>query len=157
MIFPILKRKSTPVLLLALTFIVTLGSCTVSDDPVPMKIGSDECTGCKMVIADGKFASEVITDRGRVMKFDDVSCLFHFIKRQGIPMEKILKIYVADYQHPDQLVDIKEASLVMGADIHSPMNGGVAVFASKEEAMKFAEETKSALLKSWDVLVQKHE
>lgn len=151
-----LKRKSTLVSLLALTFLVSLVSCSVSDKPVPVKAGTDECTACKMVITDAKFACEIITAKGRFMKFDDVSCLFNYIKKQDISMESILKIYVADYAQSDQMIDIKEASLVMGADIHSPMNGGVAAFASKESATEFAEQGKATLLDSWEVLVRKH-
>ena len=156
MIYEKLKRKSTLVSLLALTFLVSLLSCSVSDKPVPVKAGTEECTACKMVITDAKFACEIITTKGRFMKFDDVSCLFNYIKKQDISMESILKIYVADYAQSDQMIDIKEASLVMGADIHSPMNGGVAAFASKESATEFAEQGKATLLDSWEVLVRKH-
>ena len=90
------------------------------------------------------------------MKFDDVSCLFNYIKKQDISMESILKIYVADYAQSDQMIDIKEASLVMGADIHSPMNGGVAAFVSKEVATEYARQNNAELLDSWEILVKKH-
>ena len=36
-----MKRKSTLVSLLALTFLVSLVSCSVSDKPVPVKAGTD--------------------------------------------------------------------------------------------------------------------
>ena len=66
------------------------------------------------------------------------------------------KIYVADYEHPDSLIDIKQAGLVLGQDIKSPMNGGVAAFRNRAHAQMFAVKTRSILLDSWERLKIQH-
>ena len=68
----------------------------------------------------------------------------------------MLKIYVADYETPDSLIDIKHAALVLGQDIKSPMNGGVAVFKSTAHAEQFAKKTRSILLDTWERLRIQH-
>ncbi len=59
---------------------------------------------------------------------------------------------MSDYEHPETLIDLKTAALVLGIDIQSPMGGGIAAFSNREAAVAFAENTKSNLLTSWTVL-----
>lgn len=145
-------RKLASALLLALIFSALCVSCSVDDKPQPVKLGEDDCVACQMTIVEGQFACEFITDKGKCLKFDDLSCLFNYIAKNGISEESILKIYVGDYQHPENLIDLKTATLVLGADIQSPMGGGVAAFSDRDAGVKFAEDTKSTLLSSWTAL-----
>lgn len=149
-------RLSAPAAWLALIFTLLLASCAVDDKPQAIELGKDECVGCKMAITDGQFGCEFITDKGRCLKFDDLSCLFHYIGNHEMPDNEILKIYVHDYQHPGTLIDVKTAGLVLGDDIKSPMNGGVAAFADRRVAEKFAVEHQAVLLDSWTRLKQQH-
>jgi copper chaperone NosL len=149
-------RLSAPAYRLALVFMFLLASCSVDDKPQAIELGKDECAGCKMAITDGQFGCEFITDNGRCLKFDDLSCLFHYIGKNEITDSQILKIYVSDYQHPGTLIDIKTAGLVLGDDIKSPMNGGVAAFGDRRAAEKFAVEHQAILLDSWTRLKQQH-
>jgi len=95
-----------PAMWLAL-MMLAINACSVSDAPQPVTLGSDECTACKMVISDGKFACEYITDKGRCYKFDDLSCMFNYLHKNGIDMSTILKLYVADYSNPQVMIDVK--------------------------------------------------
>ncbi|SET16470.1 nitrous oxide reductase accessory protein NosL [Prevotella sp. kh1p2] len=149
-------RLSAPAYRLALVLMFLLASCSVDDKPQAIELGKDECAGCKMAITDGQFGCEFITDKGRCLKFDDLSCLFHYIGKNEITDSQILKIYVSDYQHPGTLIDIKTAGLVLGDDIKSPMNGGVAAFGDRRAAEKFAVEHQAILLDSWTRLKQQH-
>lgn len=143
---------SVPALLLALILPVLFVSCSVNDKPQPVKLGEEDCVACQMTIVEGQFACEFITDKGKCFKFDDLSCLFTYLAKNNIDENSILKIYVGDYEQPEKLIDLKTAALVLGADIKSPMGGGVAAFSDREAAVAFAENTKSELLTSWTVL-----
>lgn len=136
--------------------LLSLVACRPSDKPQPVALGQDNCTACGMTIEDPKFACEYITDKGKCFKFDDVSCLFHYLHKQEIADSTLLKIYVADYETPDSLIDIKHAALVLGQDIKSPMNGGVAAFKSMAHAEQFAKKTRSILLDTWERLRIQH-
>ena len=144
---------ATFVLLLTLLCVV---ACTVNDKPQPVNLGKDNCEKCGMTIEEPQFACEIITDKGKCFKFDDLSCLFHHINEKKLSDSIVTKIYVADYEHPDSLIDIKTANLVLGQDIKSPMNGGVAAFKNKNHARTFATQTRSILLDSWERLKIQH-
>lgn len=144
---------ATSVLLLTLLCVV---ACTVNDKPQPINLGKDNCEKCGMTIEEPQFACEIITDKGKCFKFDDLSCLFHHINEKKLSDSIVTKIYVADYEHPDSLIDIKTANLVLGQDIKSPMNGGVAAFKNKNHARTFATKTRSILLDSWERLKIQH-
>ena len=150
-------RRSASGLLLTLILTVAATACSVNDEPQPIELGKDLCEGCKMAITDGKFGCELITDKGRCLKFDDLSCLFHYIGKNRIDDNKVLKIYVGDYMQPDKLIDIRTAGLVLGNDIPSPMNGGVAAFSDLAVAKQFAIDHKAILLDSWTRLKQQHQ
>lgn len=143
--------KSVPVLLALI-----LASCAVDDKPQTIEAGKENCTSCSMQIVDMKFACEIITNKGKALKFDDLSCLFHYIGSGKIAEKDVLRMYVSDYENPDSLIDLKTANLVLGYDIQSPMNGGVAAFSDKEHAIKFATDTKSELLDKWERLKMQH-
>ena len=144
---------ATFVLLLTLLCVV---ACTVNDKPQPINLGKDNCEKCGMTIEEPQFACEIIADKGKCFKFDDLSCLFHHINEKRLSDSIVTKIYVADYEHPDSLIDIKTANLVLGQDIKSPMNGGVAAFKNKNHARTFATKTRSILLDSWERLKIQH-
>lgn len=57
--------------------IISLGiffSCSPKG-PEKINFGKDQCELCKMGIEDPKFATELITEKGRIYKFDDLNCM----------------------------------------------------------------------------------
>ncbi|MDY4229180.1 MAG: nitrous oxide reductase accessory protein NosL [Prevotella sp.] len=151
-----LLKPSAPAWVSAL-MALALCSCSVDDRPQSVNLGKDKCTACSMTIEDAKFACEYITDKGKCFKFDDATCLFHYLDNNQIADSTLLKVYIADYEQPDSLIDIKTASLVLGEDIHSPMNGGIAAFKNRSHAIEFAQQTRSILLDSWERLKINHQ
>lgn len=127
----------------------TFFACSTSQ-PEPIKLNVDQCDHCKMTVADLRFTSELITDKGRVYKFDDIACLLAYKKGNAEQQEKI---FVADYNQPDDFLDAVNAIYVKGENIQSPMNGMVAAFADENAAKKFAGE-KNANIVRWDEVNQ---
>ena len=70
--------KLIPFFLLA--FIIS--SCTTK--PQPIKMG-DTCDFCIMGVADNRFGAEIITNKGKIYKFDDIHCLLGFMKANTVP------------------------------------------------------------------------
>ena len=146
---PLRAINSTPIFLLTLLLGATLASCGTGYKPRPVQLGKEDCAACQMTLTDGQFVCEVITNKGKCFKFDDLSCLFNYLAMNDIDDEDVLAIYVGDYLHPEELIELKSATLVLGMDIHSPMGGGVAAFSDKTAALQFAEQTNSIVLDSW--------
>src|SRR5690606_3250333 len=71
------KKIQNPVLATLLILFIT--SCG-NPQPQPIKLNSDACDYCKMTISDARFASELVTKKGRVYKFDDITCMVNYTK-----------------------------------------------------------------------------
>lgn len=132
-----------------------LAACSVNDKPQAINAGEDQCEKCGMTIEKKQFSCEYISDKGKCFKFDDATCLFHYLHDNNIGDSAIAKIYVADYNQPDSLIDIQRASLVLG-EFQTPMNGGVAAFKVAAQASKFAKDNNAILLDSWKRLKLTH-
>lgn len=127
----IVKMKSKSILVT--TFAILFVSCTQTG-VTPIKLNKDNCDFCKMTIADGRFGAELITDKGRVYKFDDISCMFRFAN--GNVKYSYSQRYVNDYSANNILIDANSAFYIYSNKVHSPMGGNVAAFAKKEIADK---------------------
>ena len=130
-------------------------ACSVNDKPQAINAGGDMCDKCGMTIEKKQFSCEYISDKGKCFKFDDATCLFHYLHDNNIGDSAVAKIYVADYNQPDSLIDIQRASLVLG-EFQTPMNGGVAAFKDAAQASKFAKDNHAILLDSWERLKLTH-
>ncbi len=68
---PLLKIANIPILLLFL-----IAGC--STEPEPIRFGEDKCAYCQMMIAEPNYGAELVTEKGRVYKFDAVECLVNY-------------------------------------------------------------------------------
>lgn len=117
-------RSANLIFVLLLPFFLI--SCTVK--PEPLKTG-DECENCHMRISDARFGAEVITEKGRRLKFDSILCLRTYLAKN---LKQAEKIFVVDYFHPGTLVKAEEAHFLDHSKISGPM--GPDALASKDES-----------------------
>lgn len=119
----------------ALIFIISFGfiSCN-TNEPKPIKLNVDNCDFCKMTISNGKFASELITEKGRCYKFDDVSCMIKYAKENSDT--KVKNFFVMNYLNDSQFLPVEKAFYLKGETIRGPMGGKVVAFDSNENAIK---------------------
>lgn len=141
------KTAAVLFLLLSLSFL----SCAKTE-AVPIKLNIDNCESCKMSIADGKYGAEVITQKGRVYKFDDIMCMINYRKEN--PNTKIASYYVNDYTQDNNLIAAETAFFLIGANIPSPMRGNIAAFSSENEAKEFGENWKAERI-TWEAILKK--
>jgi len=126
--------------------ISVLNSCN-SNVPKPIKLNSDSCDNCKMTISNGKFGAELITQKGRHYKFDDIACMVKFAKSGTVVAAK--SFYVNDYLQDNTLIPAEKAFYLKDGSINSPMRGNIAAFSTKQDAEQYQNKLNAAP-SSWD-------
>lgn len=106
--------------------------------PKPIRLNSDSCEFCKMTISDGKFAAEVLTQKGRHYKFDDISCMVQYIKANT--GTNYSAFFISDYLKDNTLIPAESSYYLKGGAIQSPMRGNIAAFGSAADAEKYEDE-----------------
>lgn len=108
-------------LLMSLVIMVLAMGC--KPQPEDIHYGEDQCAFCKMNIADPKFGGELVTDKGRVYKFDAVECMIHFQEGHD---EKFFYTLVTPYERPGTLMNSDSVVFVISDTIKSPMGANLA-------------------------------
>ncbi len=80
----------------------------------------DMCASCKMAISDHRFASEILTESGDVLKFDDLACLENY--RAVHPDLRIAAQFVKDYEAGTWLR--WEDAVIVTTGLFTPMGSG---------------------------------
>lgn len=120
--------------------VIMLSACS-PDGPEPIILNKDNCAHCKMTISEAHFAAELITTKGRVFKFDDITCMIAY--KQENPDKTVKNHYVHYYPGNNELIPAENASYISGGTLRSPMAGNIAAFKSKTEANEYLEKTKA--------------
>lgn len=142
------KTIIKPVILWAIVGLGTLSQgCTQSTEPI--RYGKDACEFCKMTIMDKKYAAEIVTDKGKALKFDDVSCLIKYMKANKLKEPDLAFVVVNDYNKPGEWIDAKTATFLSSKDLKSPMRGDVAAFSAKSFATANMSQFSEAKMLTW--------
>jgi nitrous oxidase accessory protein len=110
----------------ALASLAIAAACSTA--PRPIRAGEDRCAFCLMGLARERFATEVITRKGRIHTFDSIECLVRYLDADSA--DAVRSIWVTDYESPPRLLDVRKARFAQSEGIDSPMGLGVAAFAS---------------------------
>lgn len=140
--------------LLYLTGLLWLSSC--SSGPEPFAFGKDLCHTCKMGIIDPKFGAELITKKGKIYKFDDVSCLKHYLRSNATEPSAISQLLVINYEKENDFLPLEKAVFILGPAVKSPMGGNAAAFTDQAAAEKMNTRLQGELI-SWKELAAKSE
>ena len=128
-------KKSKTSLATVLIAMLTLSACS-SNEPKPIKLNKDGCDFCKMKISNGKFASEIITKKGRYYKFDDIACMVQYVKiNTSVPYTSF---FINDYLQGNTLIPAERSYYIKGGLLSSPMRGNVAAFTTQAEATTYS-------------------
>ncbi|SDE34989.1 nitrous oxide reductase accessory protein NosL [Riemerella columbipharyngis] len=129
-------------LLLGTGLLLLVLSCSKKTEPI--NFGKDQCSHCKMVIEDPKYGAELLTSKGRVYKFDDLSCMESFVDENPDKADHA-QLYVSDFI-THELFPVEQASKVTGGEVRSPMGGNTAAFKNKNEAISEAKKLNAELV-----------
>lgn len=142
-------------LLRGMTLAAALAGMRAWADPRALQVGIDTCPYCGMAVIDGRFASEAITEGGRTLVYDAIECQLDHEAGHGPPPPEVSERWLADRlasaRDAVAWLDADEAWLLHHPRLRTPMGGGLAAFASEEEARTFAREQRldEARLLSW--------
>ncbi|MGZ3862112.1 MAG: nitrous oxide reductase accessory protein NosL [Bacteroidia bacterium] len=129
------KKQVQPAAAL-ITLTLLLSSCA-SNGPEPINLNKDNCDNCKMSISEIQFACELLTSKGRVYKFDDVSCMLQFKKENPDKAERA-SFYVSNFISLNELIPAEKITFVTAEAIKGPMGGNAAAFGVKDSAVAYA-------------------
>ncbi|QHT68333.1 hypothetical protein GXP67_17635 [Rhodocytophaga rosea] len=129
-----------------LTSILLLIAC--QSGPEPIAYGSDNCHHCKMTISDNRYGSELVTQKGKVYKFDSIECMAQYLDENeaGASAKTLL---ATDYKNPGQFIEVSKAIFLQSEQMPSPMGMFLTAFSDQETASQFAAE-KSGNLLTWE-------
>ena len=141
-----MKRRLFELLLCALLL------CACGKPPLtPVAIApEDMCAHCKMAISEKRFAAEFLDREGEAFKFDDLGCMVNYLKQPaGRAQPEVY--FVMEYDNA-QWLNARQAWLVQSAELHSPMGGNYAAFATKERAEAMAARVSGRLLNAQELI-----
>lgn len=124
-------------------------SCNTGSKPIDY--GNDGCHYCKMTIVDKIHGAEIVTNKGKVFKFDATECMLNYL--QDNPDTEVGNFYTNHYENPTDLIAVTEATFLISEALPSPMNGNITAFKERNTAEKVRAE-KDGTLYTWEELKQ---
>ena len=109
-------------------------------EPEPIDYGTDECEFCRMLITDNKYGAELVTDKGKIYKFDSMECLVEFALAKNSLGDTNNKLLVTDFYNPGQFTNCRESFYVKNDNYRSPMGLNVTAFSTNAMIEKFISE-----------------
>jgi copper chaperone NosL len=143
------NRFSSNLLFLSILLFTLLGCKSGSE---PINYGNDECEFCRMQISDNRYGSEIVTDKGKVFKFDEVGCMIEYALVKNFIGDTNQKFLVTDFAAPETFINAKDAFFVQNDNFRSPMGSNVSAFDSEISRQKFVAESGGSLLNWVDVI-----
>ena len=137
-----LFKKNNPALIAA-SFAITLLSSCANNEAQPINYNKDNCDNCKMTIVDNRFASEIITSKGKAFRFDDISCMIEYNNDNKEKMGGA-NYFVTDF-YTHTLLNVKSLTFIEGEEVASPMGGNIASFSNKDSSVNYAKNIKGTI------------
>ena len=144
------NNKFSYFLLLNLFLLYSMSSC--GGKPEPINYNNDECEFCRMQISDNRYGAELVTDKGKVYKFDSIECLIEFAMVKNFIGDANQKFLVTDFATLEIFIDATNAFYVQNDNFRSPMGLNVSAFESEISRQKFVAESGGSLLNWVDVI-----
>lgn len=115
--------------------------------PKPIDYGADFCDFCRMTIVDQQHAAELVSQKGKVFKFDAIECMIQY-KQENKETPFALSL-VNDYLEPGVLVDATQCSYLISPAIPSPMGANLSAFLAQKSGARMQQEHGGELY-AWD-------
>lgn len=157
-----MRRNLSARAALALSIALIAGACS-DYGPSEIHYGSDLCDYCDMTIADEAFGSELVTTKGKVLKFDSIECLAASSVAERIAGADVHSLWVTDFHQPGVFLAVGEAIIVATDRQKSPMGIGLVAVGSQAAAIDLIaqkggrivdwDDTKLLVAQSWDIEV----
>lgn len=118
--------------------------------PEKINYNNEDCASCQMTISDNRFGAELITKKGKVLKFDSIECLVFY--SENFNQDEIYSMWVTDFSNPPELINIKDAYFLRSSEIQSPMGLNICAFSNTDSLNKIKNEFNGNIF-NWEELV----
>lgn len=148
-----MKNRATGILALALILAAIEGFLACGGtklEPSEVALDEDSCSQCRMAVSQLQFAAQQVTKEGTVDFFDDIGCLLEWKKASLVT--RTGASFVENY-NSEEWIPADSAFFVQSDKIPTPMNYGIAAFATRSEAETFEREVGGTML-TWNELVK---
>lgn len=126
--------------------LMTVGLFACRPEPEPIQFGEDEGAYCKMMIVDPQYGAELVTEKGKVFKFDAIECMVRYIQEnEDAQTDYAYKMAIAA-DTPGQLHPVEEMYFLVSPNRPSPMGANLTGFSTREAAEAAREEYGGRLL-----------
>lgn len=142
------ENRNMKCLLTGISFLIFMG-CDPESQPI--HYGTDNCDFCRMTIVDQKFGAEIVTEKGKIYKFDATECLINFLNERVDDESDLKYVLTNTYNDPGLLVDAQVCFYLKSKNMPSPMGMFLNPFSDAEEATKNMQENTGTLM-SWQEL-----
>jgi copper chaperone NosL len=118
--------------------------CAIEIDEI--EYGHDTCSYCTMMIMDKKHPSQIVTNKGKVFKYDSIECMIRAkrtLDEESLALQKVMDFSTGEF------IDAHSASFLISPHLPSPMGANLSAFESLEEAKKVKAE-KEGELYTWN-------
>jgi copper chaperone NosL len=124
-----MKSRIAPVIV----FFTILAGCGRSEvKPVDI-YPEDMCSFCRMAFSDPAFASEIITENGEALKFDDIGCMEKYLGTGKVIT--VAASFVKDFE-TKKWIPIGKSTIVT-TNLATPMGSGKIAFADSMRATAY--------------------
>lgn len=127
--------------------LMAISSCSV--EPSEIVYGFDGCHFCKMTIVDRQHAAQLVTNKGKVYKYDAIECMINDLVTKE--SKGICYYLINDYSSPGSLIDATKSTYLISKSMPSPMGAFLNGFNDDSTAEKFQIE-KSGEILTWKAL-----
>ena len=128
------SKRIVIIITLLLLLSLALAACGNSNagKPKPIDEEVDVCAGCNMTVMDNPFATQIVTNDGEYLKFDDIGCMAVYTYRN----DPDGTAFVRDF-YTDNWTEGEKALYASTEDIKTPMGSGFITFESQENLDEF--------------------
>ena len=144
--------KRVNVFIFTLLMVLAAGFYGCNQEPVEVHYGADECAHCRMMITDDRFATQIITEKGKAYKFDAIECMVAF-NRDSKERLKNSAFWVSNYENGGKWINGFSAVFVKSEVINSPMGASLLALPDSSAAKEHLSE-KPGKAMDWENLIQ---
>src|SRR5699024_3384368 len=116
---------------------VTEETVDLAYEPDASDPDTDVCEVCAMGVADDQYATQIILENDRSLKFDDLGCLYEWVEEND--EDEVGAKFVRDF-NTEEWILLEDATYVFDEEIETPMAYGVISFKEKTDAEQYIED-----------------
>ncbi|MDX5324876.1 MAG: nitrous oxide reductase accessory protein NosL [Bacteroidota bacterium] len=120
-----------------------------SSGPEPIRYGEEACDFCQMTIVDNRFGCELVTDKGKIYKFDAIECMANY--QEAHSDVSWSHVMVTDFTKPGLLLDAENALILHSEGLPSPMGGYLSAVADTPSAERLKDQHGGEILRYSEV------